>query len=213
MFPDLRLEVMDRFTALEQYFRKTGKFRGELSQTARGLVFVQAYAIHESTVVNVVRFASEAIVAHSLTYADLRPSLLAMFLDAELSSVRDCGIRNLWDRRIELFRLSTSNDLLRSADQTMPTDGSHFRHTHIKLILKVLGITRAPTTRRRHLYRIDEVVNNRNFIAHGEKTAAEVGRGYSNGDIWNIIRQMRSACLRLIHIVEEHCGEPKNHRK
>jgi len=211
MFPDLRLEVMDRFTSLEQYFRKSGRYRGQLSQTARGLVFVQIYAIHEYTIVNALKLAIETIASHSHSYSDLRPSLLAMFLNPELCSLRDCGLANVWERRIALLDRAVSRDTVQLSNPPMPNDGSHFRHTQIKLVLKVLGVTRAPTARRRHLYRIDEVVDTRNSIAHGEQTAAEVGRAYSNGDIWTSIRQMKNACLRLVMIVEEHCNEPANH--
>jgi MAE_28990/MAE_18760-like HEPN len=211
MFPDLRLEVMDRFTALEQFFRRSSRSRGQHSQTARGLAFVQVYAIHEYTVVTVVRLAVEAISAHGPSYSSLRPSLLAIFLNAELSSVRDCGSVNIWDRRISIFERAHSNSPIGLPAIPLPTDGSHFRHTHIELILKVLGIKRSPTARRRHLFRIDEVVENRNSIAHGDKTPEEVGRGYSNGDIGDVIRQMKSACLRLILITEEHCADPTAH--
>lgn len=52
MFPTLRLEVMEQFTAVEQYFRNSMKRlnRPELRQTAKGLAFVQMYAVYELTV-------------------------------------------------------------------------------------------------------------------------------------------------------------------
>jgi hypothetical protein len=211
MFQALQLEVMERFTAVEQYFRKSRRFEGDPSQTARGLVFVQIYAIHEYTMVNVTRIATNSIAAHAHTYAELRPSLLALFLDPELCSLRDCGPSKIWDRRIDLLQRATSNQPVLSAAPPLPMDGSHFRHTHVELILRVLGVTRKPTRRLRHLHRIDEVVEKRNLIAHGEETAAAVGRGYSREDIWNTIRQMKSNCLRMIFIVSEHCNDPVKH--
>jgi hypothetical protein len=56
MFPALRLEITERFSAVENYLKAytAREFDGELSQTARGLVFVQVYAIHEYTVKTVV---------------------------------------------------------------------------------------------------------------------------------------------------------------
>lgn len=210
MFLNLQLEVMERFTATEQHFRESRRFKGDPSQTAKGLVFVQVYAIHEYTVQNVVRLATDAIVAHSHAYVDLRPSLLAMFLDPELSSLRDCGSDRVWESRLKLFDRASSKDSIPSIN-SLPFDGTHFRHTHLNLILRVFGVSRKLTLRRRHLYRIDEVVNNRNSIAHGGETAENVGRRYSRGDIVQIIIQMRSICLRLISIISEHCDNPSKH--
>jgi MAE_28990/MAE_18760-like HEPN len=211
MFQALRLEVMERFTAVEHHFRQSRSFRGVPSLTAKGLVFVQVYAIHEFATRNVVRIAVAAIAAHSHTYASLSSSLLAMFLDAELNSLRDCGQDKIWDRRIGLLDRATSQDPVSAPGTPFPMDGTHFRHSHLNLILKVFGIRRTLTVRRRHLYKIDEVVDNRNFIAHGEKTADEVGQRYSRQDVNDVIRQMKSVCLRLIMLVSQHCDEAAGH--
>lgn len=211
MFPNLQVEVAERFTAVEQHFRASRHFRGESAQIANGLVFVQIYAIHEYTVQTVVQHAAAAIAAHAHTYAKLRPSLLAMFLDGELSSVRDCGFDNLWDRRMQLFERAISGKSITLAKAPLPVDGTHFRHSHLELILRVFGVTRGLTFRRRHLYRIDEVVNHRNSIAHGGETAGEIGRRYSRADVRQIIQQMKSVCLRFIQIVSDHCDSPEKH--
>lgn len=213
MFPALQLEVLDRFTSVEQHFRATRRFKGETAQTARGLVFVQVYAIHEYTVQHVLRIAAAEIAAHAHTYADLRPSLLALFLDPELQSLRDCKPGDRWGRRIALFDRASSADRVSLASAPLPGDGSHFRHTHLQLILAVLGVHRRLTVRRRHMFDIDQVVNNRNSISHGGETAAEIGRRYSRADIWRSIIRMRKICLRLILIVSEHCSEPGRHLK
>ncbi len=208
MFPTLRSEVAERFDAVEKFFQQSCKLRGELSKTARGLAFVQIYAIHEYTVVTAVEHAAKTVAAHARTFVELRPSLLALFLDAELRSVRDTD-KDQWFSRLALFdRASSKTPAVFAGEPAVPADGSHFRHTQIELILKVFGVRKNPTVRRRHLFLIDEVVNHRNSIAHGNSTAAEVGKRYSNQDVRNIIRRMESACLRLIKILEEHCSDP-----
>lgn len=215
MFHVLQLEVMDRFTAVEQFFRmslpKRVRFAGELAQTSKGLVFVQVYAIHEYTVIKLVQYAVDAIAAHSHSYSDLRPSLLSLFLDPQLTAVRSCGPKSLWERRLELLDLAASDEIASVSQAPLPVEGSHFRHTHLNLILRVFGISRTLTVRRRHLYLIDQVVDNRNSISHGEETAAEVGRRYSRRDIYRSIRIMQNVCLRLILMFSEHCSEPANH--
>jgi hypothetical protein len=208
MFPALRLEIADRFTAVERFFRQSSRLTGDLSQTARGLAFVQIYAIHEYTVVTAVAHAAGAVVSHAHAFTDLRPSLLAIFLDAEIRSVRDSE-SSQWESRLNLFEQATSKKpAVFAGVPVTPTDGRQFRRSQIELILKVFGVKRKPTVRKRHLFLIDEVVNHRNSVAHGNSTAAEVGRNYSNEEIRLKIRQMKGVCLRLVEILEEHCSDP-----
>jgi len=213
MFPALRIEVADRFAAVEKFFQNACRLKGELSQTARGLAFVQIYAIHEYTVVTAAEHAAGAVAAQAHSFTKLRPSLLALFLNAELQSVRDSE-KTQWESRLALFEKANSKQpAVFVGAAALPADGSHFRHTHVELILRVFGIKRKLTRRKRHLFLIDQVVNHRNEIAHGSFTAAEVGRGYSNEEVRTRIRQMKSVSLRLIQILEEHCSDPAKHCK
>ena len=211
MFPSLQLEVMDRFTAVEQFFRKSPK-SGELGQTAKGLVFVQIYAVYEHTVKNITRLAIAEIVAHGHLYSDLSAPLLAIFLDAQLKAIRDCSESRAWETRLDLLEKSLSPTPI-TAVATIPHDGSHFKHTQANIILKSLGIKRKLTVRRHQPYRIDEVVTHRNSVAHGEETARDIGKRYSRPDIWRRIRLIKAVCLRLIAITSQHCSDPVRHRR
>jgi hypothetical protein len=210
MFQALQLEVMDRFTAVEQHFRKSPSRPSDVGQTAKGLVFVQVYGIYEYTAKSMTRLAIAQVAACGHTFADLRPSLLALFLDAELSAVRDAGEGKLWEKRLRLLERVFSADPV-TAVNAIPHDGANFKHSQIEMILKILGVNRKMTIRERHLFRIDELVSNRNRIAHGEETALEVGRRYSRQDIRYHIKLMQKICLRLIFIVSEHCSDPTRH--
>ena len=210
MFRNLQLEIMDRFTAVEQHFRKYPKHPPEIAQTAKGLVFVQVYAVYEYTARAVTRLAITRIVSLGHSYSELRPSLLSLFLDPDLRSLRDSGPNKIWEARIKLLEQCISENTITPVD-IVPTDGTHYRHTHIQLILRTLGVRRTLTIRRRHLYQIDQLVENRNRIAHGDETAVDIGRRYSREDILRHIRLMQRICLRLIFIVSEHCDMPDRH--
>jgi MAE_28990/MAE_18760-like HEPN len=216
MFPELQLEILDRFTSVETHFRNSPKATSgantETSQTTKGLVFVQIYGIYEYTARNVTRAAIEGIAAHGHRMNELRTSLQALFLDPQLRAIRDCGEGTAWERRLDLVERAASREEITSV-AAMPHDGTFFKHTQIVLILKVLGIKRKFTTRVRHLYKLDEIVNNRHSISHGEATALEVGRRYSRAEIMRDIRLMRGICLRLISIVAEHCSLPERHTR
>jgi|SRR5208282_371393 len=209
MFPNLQLEILDRFTAVEQFFRKSPK-TGDLGQIAKGLVFVQIYAAYEHTVRASVGLAIAEITANRHLYSDLRAPLLAIFLDPQLKALRECPESSLWANRLELFKKSLSNSPI-TAVATIPHDGSHFRHTQANIVLKSLGINRKLTLRRHQPYRLDEVVGYRNAIAHGSETAQNVGRQFSRKEIWKRIRLMKRVCLRIVAITSEHCSMPDRH--
>ena len=114
MFQPLRLEVMDRFTAVRAHFRALRKLKGTPAHTAKGLAFVQMYAVYEYTVVTTMQVAIDTIAAHKRPFADLRPSLLAVFLDPMLKSLRDCGAHSVWAGRIDMLDQSCSTTRVRT---------------------------------------------------------------------------------------------------
>ena len=214
MFNPLRSEVDARFQAVESFFGDTRNFRGDLAATAKGLAFVHLYSAYEYTVRSVVKIAIDAINTHGHRMKDLAPSLLTLYLDPELSSLRDTGGANVWSARLKIFERAFSTDGLSLSTNTKPpSDGSHYRHTQLVTIFNVFGISRLPVRRRRHLYRIDEVVGNRNKVAHGEEAASDIGRRYSRADLIHIIRQMKSVCFLLISIFEGFCADASRHRR
>jgi len=167
MFPALKIEILDRFSDLEAFYRASKRLHGTSSLTVKGLLFVQLYAIHEYTVRTTLEIALKEISDHRHRYAALRPSLLALFLESEVQSFSDSPAKSRWVKRMEIFKRAASNKVATLTASPFPTDDSHFRATHLKLILQVLGIQRSLTVRRRHVHYINEVVDHRNSIAHG----------------------------------------------
>jgi hypothetical protein len=213
MWNPLRTEVVDRFSAVESFFKATSVFRGDDALSAKGLAFVQIYAAYEFSVRAVVRTAVDAIKLHGHKAQELIPSLMALFMDAELTSLRDCGIAKVWESRIKLFDRLFSEYPASIPNTVFPRDGTHYRHGQLLTIFKVFSINRPPAQRRNHLHLIDTMVNHRNDIAHGLETASNIGRRYSRGDILQMNRQIKSVCLLLISAIEKKCSHPPNVRR
>jgi hypothetical protein len=208
MFSQLATEVEARFDAADTFFGLTKGFKGDNGATAKGLAFVQVYAVYEFTVCSVVRTAIESIKTHNHRLQDLIPSLMALALDSELNSLRDSGDRRIWENRLNLFDKAFSKARLDIPGNTGPPhDGSHFRYTQLVMIFRVFGIKRLPVRRRAHIGRINEVVGHRNLIAHGTETANDIGRRYTRAEISHIAAQMRSVCLLLIDVFENYCAD------
>lgn len=213
MFAPLTAEVINRFAAVEACLKASKGQSMDVEQTAKGLCFVQVYAAYEFTVRAVVRTAVDAITAHNHRTQDLIPSLMALFLDAELSGLKDCPAARTWEYRIKLFETLFSNRKAAVHNTVFPNDGSHFRDQQLQTIFNVLGIKRTPAQRKRHLFRINEVVGHRNNIAHGQDTAESVGQRYSRPEVLHIIRQIKSVCILLVSAVSLQCSQKRRHRR
>jgi|ERR1700723_778116 len=213
MFKPLRVEVVARFAAFESFFGAAHgtNHKTVRAQTAKGLAFVQMYAIYEYTVCTAVQTAIDALVSHRLSRKKLVPSLMTLFLDPQLQSLRDSPLKDVWTRRLQLFEQVFSSGVATVPNTVLPTDGSHFRHTQLQLIFDVLGIHRTPAQRQSHLHRVDEVVNHRNAVAHGRETAEAIGGRYSREDVLKINKQMKSVCLLFISAIEVHCADGLRH--
>jgi len=126
--------------------------------------------------------------------------------------MKNGGDKKIWEKAMGILnRVSSASPAVLPTHIPIPSDGTHYRQTHLQLILQVFGITRKPTRRQAHLIRIDEVVQHRNHIAHGSATAASVGSRYSRKDIFKVVRQMESVCLHLIKLLSNHCAAPSRH--
>lgn len=215
MFDLLKADVMARFTVAESYFKASYKLKSSenFSRIAKGLAFVQMYAVYEYTVVTLVRSAVDAITAHRHPMKDLTPWLMALFLDPELRSLQDSPPKSAWEARLKLFNRVFSDNPASVNNTILPIDGSHFRSSQLKLIFRVFGIKRLPAPRKRHLGRVDEVVDARNAIAHGRETAENIGRNHTRADVLQAFRQMQSVCLCLIQAIKMHCADAKRHRR
>lgn len=212
MFHALKTEVEARFSAIELFFRAAKGLKGDHTATVKGLMFVQVYSVYEFTVNSVVRATIEEIKAKNHKMKDISPSLMALFLDPELNSLRDGGKKDIWGNRLLLFARAFSNDAVAlSSDTRPPNDGSHYRYTQLITIFNVFGIKRLPVRRRTHISRIIEVVNHRNSIAHGSETAEDIGRRYARSEILKIVRQMKSVCIHLISTLDDFCADGSKH--
>jgi len=206
---------MARFTAAESYFKASYALgtKGNSAQIAKGMAFVQMYAVYEYTVVTAVQAAVDAVAAHRHPIKDLIPSLMTLFLDPELQSLQDSSVKTAWQSRLKLFTRIFSGHLASVNNTVLPIDGSHFRSSQLQLIFEVFGIKRIPAQRKRHLERINQIVESRNAIAHGRDTAENIGRTHTRADVLQAFRQMKSVCLLLIQIIKQHCADGKRHRR
>ena len=86
----------------------------------------------------------------------------------------------------------------------MPTDGKNIRYSQLESIWKTFCIT-APILNAPSIGgRLKDIVDNRNAIAHGNNTAAEIGSRVSMTDLHNRYNEMSSYCSYVIQVFEDY---------
>jgi hypothetical protein len=187
VFSRVSNEVASRTLASQQFVAHIGvveKSDPPLAIALKGMAFVLFYASYEYAVRASVQATLFALKGTPVELSRLRREVLALVLDPAWTQVSTVGRPRKWDCRIDLMsRADSSETTADISDALFPTDGSHFRVQQLATIWRVLGIAAPLVPDPRLLGRIAELVENRNAISHGRKTAAEVGRAYSLSDI------------------------------
>jgi hypothetical protein len=60
---------------------------------------------------------------------------------------------------------------------------------------------------------VDEMVDHRNAVSHGRKTAYEVGRGLTTTDILDRVKFTQDICMHIIETMEQHCSDATKVRR
>jgi hypothetical protein len=211
MFNALQREVGSRFLDISMHLDSTCQPEPTtFAAITKGLAFISIYAAYEYTVKSIIQTVIRQMKVVAMPLNSVRLGLLPLVLDAEINAVKDAGRKTAWEKRIELFSRINSNDVVGTSDSVFPQDGSHFRLQQLHTIWKILGITEPVMPDMRLTPLIGEVVEHRNAISHGRKTATDVGRSYSKQDVMKKVNNMRDICLYLISVVESHCAENAN---
>lgn len=171
---------------------------------AKGLFFVHLYAAYEFTVTAAFRATLQALGNSGLRLANCHPAFLSVALDAEIKAVVASGTKKHWEKRRTLFQGIKSNTPLQLNDSLLPTDGSHFRTTHLQCLWDTLCIKDAVVPRPPLLGRIEELVENRNRVAHGRESAAAVGRRYSVPDLQKRYDDVHEVCIHLLQVLSKY---------
>ncbi len=207
MFTTLSGEIAARLLSIRQFVALTDSLEanspGE-SATCKGLVFVQMYAVYEFTIRGSVQSVLASVKGDGTPPIDLCDEFLTLVLDAELTAAAKAGRPRLWEKRLALLASMSSSNPLSISDTLFPSDGSHYRPQQLRTIWSVLGINNPIVPDLRHLGRIEELVENRNSIAHGRNTADSVGRRYSGGDIKHRLKDVELITSHIVATVQAH---------
>lgn len=208
MFDIGRGEVQRRILAQRQFLDMAEAMRATSSREAaacRGLLFVQLYGVYENSITTSVQAVLSLIRRDALAPINIRHNVLTLALKGSFDSLSNVGQLKTWKKRLSLVADLESQDPLHAlVDTAFPFDGSHFRANQLQTIWDIFGLTCPILPEEKHIGRIAELVENRNAIAHGRRTADEVGSGFSYEDMKQRINDIEKISLYLLNQMENH---------
>lgn len=108
------------------------------------------------------------ITASGVQKRDIKSSLHSIFGDHHLVSFRDLrDYQKSWEKRIELFELPSSTDLLNASPPELPLDGKTIRPIHLEIIWRVFALPNDPFPNLQCRAALVDVADGRNEVAHG----------------------------------------------
>ncbi|MBL0736836.1 hypothetical protein JI750_08090 [Flavobacterium sp. GN10] len=210
MFNDLKTESASKLVEVREFLDLTSNLIPPAPTptpnsllTAKGLFYVHVYGVFEFTITSCVKKTISAINIESTNVNNIKPLLLSLALNPEFDSLSSTKNRN-WTQRWNLFEKIRDNVIAQISTDLMPTDGKNIRFAQLESIWKTFCIS-APILNAPSIGgRLKDIVDNRNAIAHGNNTPAEIGSRVSISDLYNRYNEMSSYCSYIIQVFEDY---------
>ena len=177
--------------------------------TLKGMFFVYLYGVYEFTVRETVLRSIDCLNKLNIKINDCKIILSCLILNDTFNSIATTGNGKKWDKRWELLS-SFSNDInVYINPDLMPTDGKNFRYRQLQSIWTSFGIVDSILPRSEIGGRIDEIVELRNAIAHGNDTPLEIGKRFTINDLLERFDDISEYCSYIIDIFSNYLASKK----
>ena len=182
---------------------RPGLERDASLQLKKGLFFVSLYASFEYTVTRAIGETASQIHSTNVKTAHLHHKMYPLALDPQITSIASLGKDTKWKRRSTLFESQKLLDNAVIYESSLTKELGNIWCNTFKQIFQAFGIDQ------NHIYDpsangyIDEVVNNRNMVAHGRSSATDVGQAYTSGMLEQRLSAVENQKEYLISIFEK----------
>ena len=144
------------------------------------------YGIWESTVTSVVSATIEKLNESDRKVDDVIVELYPLIFNAEYDGLYCAGRGAKWQKRFSISQKLLNNQKIQIAEGLMPTDGKNIKYKQLECIANSFGMKNKVIPKNEYGGYLEEMVKNRNHIAHGNVMPVDVGGAYSLSDIKNV---------------------------
>lgn len=208
MYSEIKDEVTRKMRELKIWLNSIND-GDEFSAINKGLFYVYIYGIYEETIRSVVQKTIEELNARTIKVDECIYELYALIFSPEYDSIYGAGNEHKWEKRWKISEKLIENPFVAIANEIIPTDGKNLRYKQLESIAKSFGIHESILPRPEVGGDVQEMVNKRNYIAHGNKTPKEVGREVTVSDLECKLEHISEVCTYVIEIYESYITERK----
>lgn len=177
----------------------------DISRETRGLAYVLLYGAYEKLLKALSRELLETAASHSGYFRELKPQFGIAGMHSHLQSIGDSTNRKkvLDEEARKLFSKIASEKPDCIQCSFFPDDGSHMKYKQVQFFCRYFGLPDPNEIFKNDSNLINQIVLNRNAIAHGEQSADEVGRTLSYGESIDLIERWKDCWLRFLKAVDD----------
>jgi hypothetical protein len=192
-YNSVRSEVLSRFLEVNHLLNSIKSIEDSIIAPAvapleykiyKGFFYVHIYACIEFSINKLVVTTLTLARSKNILYRHIENKFYTIALSSNLQSIRDCNPKTFLDKTADLFLAIDSGDI------------SHFDETFVsKYLQNVWGKTFNQITKTlgmnnfgisgNKVFAFDEIVDNRNKMAHGRDSAADIGSAPNYPDLKN----------------------------
>ena len=176
----------------------------ENQKICKGLFFVYLYGIWEATVMAVLQQTIMAVNQANISIQDGIYDIYTLAFSDEYNSLYSAGDKTKWQKRMKIAEKLKRNDTLMINTSAIPTDGKNIQIQQLQSIAQSFGMTKSVLPRPEIQGHLHTVVQNRNYIAHGDYTPEEIGGRFSKSDLERIYNEMNTLAMYVIDCYDEY---------
>lgn len=178
-----------------------------VERNIKGLVIVMLFGSYE----RLMHRLSQELIDTANSFRGKRKNLTAHFrmigLAPLVCNADHLKKKTIWDATLPKMIKELEGDAAGLDVATWPDNGEFMKAAHFRLICSVFRLDSAKSALGRVNGDIDMIVVNRNKIAHGEYSPADVGRDYTLKDMRELVNHWESGWCQFLDKVESIVSE------
>ncbi len=201
-----RLEEVRSFLSLIRNLEaSSGLMSSSVEVTvAKGLFFVHLYGAYECTVNQSIQKTLQIINSQHIPVVDYKPVLLGIVLNAPFQAVCGVGADKKWNKRREFFQQLISKDPISFSETILPTGTGNLKSPQLETIWATMGISDPVLPKPSLIGLLEELVDNRNKIAHGRESPVTIGSRFTIDDLEKRFNDINKLCDYIIQCLETY---------
>lgn len=170
----------------------------------KGLFFILLYGTVEYTVTQCCMTFISHIKEKPYLALDYKNKLVSIILSSEFEAFSACGAKEKWNKKSGVIDSLYSRDRSRLSETTFPGEVSNIGVSQLRAVWEYFHLPGEPFADKRNI-NLDEVKNNRNTVAHGRRSAENVGKGYTTRDLEKKLKAVENLCGYVVEAFEYSC--------